>query len=229
MIQLEKAQKALAEAQEAEESEEVLETARTRAMLAEVQLVEAQEMMNEIEAVLAEQQTHALEAEAALAEARALETESELAELETAEVEAMLAEAKALDEALKATIAESETVDLGNDNIFLVIQASTKSTFLKEVQQDIRKYGIFFRFTELEYNDNGEITKIALAVKTNSGFSGHAFSYNDGGPIKEPLVFYRVPDEDPPHGIFIGSDKKIPESVKKVMKKMTGYFTGNWE
>ena len=216
------------------EAERKAAEAEKRMMEAQIALEKAQKQYEKALKLQEELTSEELEARAEEMEREAREMEEEAEEMEEEIVE-MEREARLLErearllEEDRRRLEEEHAANLKEDNIYVVIRSDLNKDDLLMIQKNVRKYGIYFRYTEMEFNSDGELTRIGLAVKTESGFSGNAFSYNNGGPIEEPLVFYRIPKEKEPYGIYAGTEhSKIPADVKKSMKKMTGFFSGTF-
>ena len=167
------------------------------------------------------------EAEAELAEIEAEMTEARAeAKAELAEARAELAEAEA--ELMGELEAMDNTFDSKGENIYVVIRADLEKDDLKFIQSELKKNGINFKYSNVEYNDDGLLTKIGVTVKTDSGFSGNAYSYSNGGPIENPIIFYHTPGKDKPEGLAASLKSEMPDYVRNLAKKMTGYFKGNF-
>ena len=156
--------------------------------------------------------------------------QSVLAETEAREEERMqrLQEELAALEEDRRALEEEKAELLEDENVYVVIRANSTKDDLIDIQRNAKKYGIHFRYPELEFAKNGEITRISVAVKTNSGFSGNALSYNNGGGIDKPIIFYRQAGKKVKYGVTAGINDTLPKDVKSVVKKMTGFFKGNW-
>ena len=98
------------------------------------------------------------------------------------------------------------------------------------MKKDLEEQGILLNVEELDYNSDKLITRLKLTVRTKDGqMHGNGFSYNDGQPIDEPVIFYvRRDNGNYGFGIFTGKlNNDVPAEVRSVIEKMeNGYFVG---
>lgn len=186
--------------------------------------IEAEETLAEEKKKLAKEAIRSLDKEMAV---RSLEAEIERLqqELEEAEMEEQeRAEMEEMEEREFQLTAE----ELANDNIYVVIRSNFDHDKLKQLQKDVEIYGLSLEFPELEYNGQDEITKIKMVFNTSDGKTGYAYSYNDGAPIEIPIVFYRLAGNPHEYGIEAGITNRIEKSLRESMRRMNGYFFGNF-
>ena len=116
------------------------------------------------------------------------------------------------------------------ESVFVAIGAEFPVERLPQLEKDLKEQGILLNIEELDYNPDKLITRIKLSVRTTDGrMHGNGFSYNDGQPIDEPVIFYVRRDEgNYGFGIFSGKPgKDVPAEVRSVVGKMeNGYFVG---
>ena len=146
-------------------------------------------------------------------------------QLEEAEVDQQIEEERREMEEREMQLTEEE---LDHDNIYVVIRSTFERDQLRQLQRDIEVYGISLEFPELEYNAEGKITKIKMVYNTAEGKTGYAYSYNNGGPIDIPIVFYRLAGDPHEYGIDAGITDRIEKSLRESMKRLNGYFFGNF-
>ncbi|MCO6476346.1 MAG: M56 family metallopeptidase [Phaeodactylibacter sp.] len=116
------------------------------------------------------------------------------------------------------------------ESVFVAIGAEFPVERLPQMKKDLKEQGILLDIEELDYNADKLITRLKLSVRTTDGkMHGNGFSYNDGKPIDEPVIFY-VTREQGNHGfgIFTGKlNDSVPAEVRNVIERMeNGYFVG---
>ena len=167
-------------------------------------------------------------------EGRALEQEMQYIEEQELAIELQMKELEAQQEALKAheehllADRDLESRDLEKDNIYAVIRSNLSRGDLESFRENVRAYGIQVEYPELEFNSAGAISRIKMTFRADSGAHGVAFSYNNGGPIEKPIVFYRIAGNPHQFGIQAGMTSNIESSLRETMRNMTGFFFGNF-
>lgn len=118
----------------------------------------------------------------------------------------------------------------GYESVFVAIGAEFPAERLPQMKKDLEEQGILLNVEELDYNSDKLITRLKLTVRTKDGqMHGNGFSYNDGQPIDEPVIFYvRRDNGNYGFGIFTGKlNNDVPAEVRSVIEKMeNGYFVG---
>ncbi|MCB0585829.1 MAG: hypothetical protein KDD06_10965, partial [Phaeodactylibacter sp.] len=125
-----------------------------------------------------------------------------------------------------ATISQSTLYE----SVFAAIGAEFPVERIPQMKKDLEKQGILLDIEELDYNSDKLITRLKLNVRTTDGkMHGNGYSYNDGQPIDEPVIFYVRRDEgNYGFGIFTGKmNENVPAEVRNVIERMkNGYFVG---
>ncbi len=116
------------------------------------------------------------------------------------------------------------------ESVFVAIGAEFHVERLPQMKKDLEEQGILLDIEELDYNADKLITRLKLSVRTTDGkMHGNGFSYNDGKPIDDPVIFY-VTREEGNHGFGIFTGKMndgVPAEVRNVIERMeNGYFVG---
>ena len=116
------------------------------------------------------------------------------------------------------------------ESVFAAIGAEFPVERLPQMKKDLEEQGILLDIEELDYNSDKLITRLKLSVRTTDGkMHGNGYSYNDGQPIDEPVIFYVRRDEaNYGFGIFTGKmNENVPAEVRNVIGRMkNGYFVG---
>lgn len=116
------------------------------------------------------------------------------------------------------------------ESVFVAIGAEFPAERLPQMEKDLEEQGILLDIEELDYNSDKLITQLKLNVRTTDGkMHGNGFSYNDGKPIDEPVIFYvRRDGGNYGFGIFTGKlNDSVPAEVRSVIERMeNGYFVG---
>lgn len=116
------------------------------------------------------------------------------------------------------------------ESVFVAIGAEFPVERLPQMKKDLEEQGILLHIEELDYNSEKLITRLKLSVRTTDGkMHGNGYSYNDGEPIDEPVIFYVRRDEGKyGFGIFTGKmNDDVPADVRNVIERMeNGYFVG---
>ena len=117
-------------------------------------------------------------------------TQSEVRGSRTTEAIAQTPSTSAADEV-------ATTSPLTSNGITIRITASTSESELKDYQRDLGQKGITMDYSDLQYNEDGELTGIKLSVESESGNGNYHVSSDE--PISEILI--RISEE----GMTIGS------------------------
>ena len=128
-------------------------------------------------------------------------------------------------------------------NIYVVISSKTKEKELTNMQKDLKKNGLELTFDQLEFNNDGKVTKISVSVIDHIGIKGvnsHTYSITHSFKKKpqSKVYIYRVGGEnidkiEDAFGVGKFDDpnviKNIPENVRSAFRGINhGYLIGNW-
>ncbi|MEM1135319.1 MAG: hypothetical protein AAGI07_05720 [Bacteroidota bacterium] len=124
-----------------------------------------------------------------------------------------------------------------NQNMYVVIRASSKQSSLENIANEFAKKGVELTFSKFQFNEN-LLTQVALKARigkcdseNEECFQWEEEAYNNGLPIdkKKPLIFYiyREGNQVVAAGISYGYPETIlPKEEIKAMKHLTGSLIG---
>ena len=128
-------------------------------------------------------------------------------------------------------------LDLGKDqNMYLVIRASMQQNSLEKIADKFRERGVNIAFSDVQYNADKLLTRIAMEVTIGNCEPGSdecyrwkEEAYNDGKPLKDnrPLIFYLYQKEEKA-GVSYGYPDDLPSQEIKAMKHITGSLIGTF-
>lgn len=112
-------------------------------------------------------------------------------------------------------------------NIYMKISADLEKHEVDRILARLEETGVDLTGTEFDYNAAGKITRARLQVVVGD-YTGSVQTSNDGGPIKEPVIFYYSRKADKV-GISVGTPKTLSREEQKIFSKFTGILIGQFD
>ena len=124
-----------------------------------------------------------------------------------------------------------------DQNMYLVIRASLRKNSLEEIADEFDKKGVHITYSNVEYNSENLLTRIAMEVtigdcelEDGNCYRWQEEAYNNGQPLDKnrPLIFYlyRKGQQVEAAGISFGYPENLPKQEIRAMKNMTGSIIG---
>lgn len=117
------------------------------------------------------------------------------------------------------------------DNIYFIVRSDVNKKTLDEMIEGIAEAGIQVKISNLDYNSNGEITRIKIEAESDKGINGNVYSDNNNAPIDGPVGFYILERKGGQHFGTINGDPsnlRLTKGAIKFIKGATGYFKGDF-
>lgn len=117
------------------------------------------------------------------------------------------------------------------ENIFFIVRSDVDKETLDGMVEGIAKAGIDVKIPNLDYDAQGQITRIKIEAKSNKGINGNVYRDNDGHPLEGPVGFYILERKGGQHfGTITGdpSNLRLPKGLIKFIEGATGYFKGDF-
>ncbi len=108
------------------------------------------------------------------------------------------------------------------ENVFLAIRYDMSQKTLNEIKPILKEHGIDATFNDVEFDGNGNLTRIHVKVKVGDQYHGSMLGYNDGRPLEKPIILYVMKDGTEKFGISKGMPQEIPSKVRRNLDRLTG-------
>ncbi len=133
---------------------------------------------------------------------------------------------KTVAEVSKAPFVPNKTkqTQVNTSKIQVEIDKNTTQKDLRSLQKWLKEqYNITFKYSQLKFNDKGEVVSLALAVKCPDGYSGKVEQTNSGGhPIK---TVYFIRDFDAAaQPFYFGLKQQYKTPKTSVPEEISNYF-----
>lgn len=109
-----------------------------------------------------------------------------------------------------------------DENVFLVIRSDFNQQMLDEIEDILRKHGIYTRFSDIQFNAGGQLTSIYVGVKVGDQYQGEMRGYNGGKPLEEPIVMYVMKEGTDEFGISTGIPGNLSANTRSSLSRLTG-------
>ncbi|PHN06406.1 M56 family metallopeptidase [Flavilitoribacter nigricans] len=112
-------------------------------------------------------------------------------------------------------------------SIYMKISGELSEKDVNTIFLRLEKTGVDLDGTKVEYNRQGEITRISF----HAAFGGQHHvveSYNNGRVINEPLIFYYTRDKGNKVVVGVGTPKSLDPEERRTFSKFTGIMVGTF-
>jgi hypothetical protein len=92
------------------------------------------------------------------------------------------------------------------EGIYVVITSQTDKGMLEEIENKLKRWGIYFKPTEISFT-NGLLTNITLEVEVPGVYKATSTYGNGKEPLSEPVIFYHETSTG------AGLSSQIPEQL----------------
>lgn len=110
----------------------------------------------------------------------------------------------------------------GKENVFVIIRNELVQENFDFMTKHLRDRGIFARFNQMKYNSKGKLTHIKVSIKVQGGEMYEMENYNNGRPLKKPIIFYYTNYGEKAVGMTREIDSNWPARTRKRVGEVDG-------